>query len=355
MVAIEKINTLADGQQKNLHESIAKFIEENLQEMKELSFVEESQLIGYLEKVAPLREELRVRRVDSVLNDALCTIMVAAEARNNAVAQDCTEGEFATTLIPRFIKHFTMIYQQMKNLDECLSLMHSLNGEVSTDAENKATSVEGGIIQIIEFAAIAEASTIAIVEDDVVFVDYCLPATAENWKLIQSLNELHIMLGNQQYVAKTGDFFIESSKDDLGEQNRFMGRIRVNRLTSVAFVKEDKAYFRYLIPVGSVDWIHDIHTFAAFIKNGWTMGLIELTDGDTMLHVYPCSDGGKKYMVVESLTETTSSKMAGYVYSVALTLGFITGTIHLGKCYEFSSEDPEYKVNVAMAYHTLHG
>lgn len=45
--------------------------------------------------------------------------------------------------------------------------------------------------------------------------------------------------------------------------------------------------------------------------------------------------------------------MAEYVYSVALTLGFITGNIHLGKSYEFSSSEPEFNADVAMAYHTM--
>lgn len=72
-----------------------------------------------------------------------------------------------------------------------------------------------------------------------------------------------------------------------------------------------------------------------------------------MLHVYPCNDGEKKYMVVESLTATTGDKMDEYVYSVVLTLGFITGSIHLGKCYVFSSCEPEFGHDVALAYHTM--
>ena len=354
MVAIEKLNNLTVGQQKSLHESVAKFIEENLQEIKELSFVDEELLASYLAKVAPMRKELFVRSADHSLNDALFAIMIAAESRCNAVAQDCKEGAPDTMLLSRLIKHFTMLYHQMKHLDECLVLLHSLYSRESTDEKNSTTAKEGKLVQIVEFAAVAEASTTAKLEDDVVFVDYSLPGTRENWQLVQTLNELHITFGGQQYIANTGDFYIESSKDDLGEQNRFIGRIRISRLTSIAFVdKSDKAYFRYLIPIGSVDWYHDIHTYSAYIKNGWTSGLIELTDGETMLHVYPCNDGGKKYMVVESLTMTTNPKMAEYVYSVALTLGFITGTIHLGKCYEFSSSEVDFKANVSMAYHTM--
>lgn len=354
MISIDKLNNLTIGQQKSLHECVAMFIEENLQEMKELSFVDEELLTSYLAKVAPMWNEMYVRSADPSLNDDLFSIMVAAEDRCNAIVQDCKDGSSVTMLLPRLIKYFTMFYHQMKHLDECLVLLHSLYGRVSTDDENNTATKEGNLVQIAEFAAVAEAFTTATLEDDVVFVDYSLPVTKENWQLIRTLNELHITLGGQQYVANTGDFYIESSKDDLGEHNRFMGRIRISRLTSITFVNNsDKAYFRYLIPIGSVDWYHDIHTYPAYIKNGWTSGLIELTDGETMLHAYPYNDGGKKYMVVESLTTTTNSKMAEYVYSVALTLGFITGTIHLGKCYEFSSSEADFKANVSMAYHTM--
>jgi hypothetical protein len=171
--------------------------------------------------------------------------------------------------------------------------------------------------------------------------------------MIRSLEELHFEVEGHQYMAATGDFYIESSKDDIGEEGHFTGRIRINRLSNSGFDFTGQAFFRYMIPIGTVDWNRDIHTYAAFIRNGWTLGLIELKEGDTLLHVYPCQDGEKKYMVVESLTETTSAKMAEYVYSVALTLGFITGAIHLGKCYEFSSTEPEFSQNLALVCHTM--
>ena len=325
MVAIEKLNRLTDGQQKSLHEFVGKSLEENLQGLKELCLVGVVVLDDYVAKTAALRGDLRLRKADPALNDALYAIIAAAEASENGLAQ-------------QLFTNFTLRYQQMKNVDECFSLVHSFNGQT---------------VAIAEFEQIADAATTITQEDDVVYVDYNLPVTNEAWYLIQNLNELHISLDGQQYVAETGDFYIESSKDDLSEQGRFTGRIRINRLASSAFVKEDKAYFRCLIPIGSVDWNRDIRTYAAFIRNGWILGLIELKDGDTLLHIYPCSDADKKYMVVESLTATTSQAMAEYVYSAALTLGFITGTIHLGRCYEFSSSEQEFNNDVAMAYHTM--
>ncbi len=325
MVVVEKLNRLTNGQQKSLHESVGKFLEENLQGMKELGLVDETILVDYIAKTDALREDLRVRKADPSLNDTLCAILAAA-------------SDSTSSLPAELIHHFTLRYQQMKNVDECLKLIHTFNGQPVT---------------IDEFTAITDATTTIALDDDVVYINYSLPVTKEGWQLIQNLNELHITLDGQQYVADSGDFYIESSKDDLGEEGRFTGRIRINRFAGSTFAKEDKAYFRCLIPIGSVDWNRDIRIYAAFIKNGWILGLLELKDGSTLLHVYPCNDGDKKYMVVESLTPTTSWKMAEYVYSVALTLGFITGTIHLGKCYEFSSSEPEFDANVAMAYHTM--
>lgn len=325
MVTIEKLNRLADGQQKNLHESVGKFLGNHLQELKNLCLFDETILADYIAKTDALREDLRVRKADPSLNDALCAILAAA-------------SDSTSSLPAELIYHFTLRYQQMKNVDECLKLIHTFNGQPVT---------------IDEFTAITDATTTIALDDDVIYINYSLPVTKEGWQLIQNLNELHIALDGQQHVAESGDFYIESSKDDLGEEGRFTGRIRINRLAGSTFAKEDKAYFRCLIPIGSVDWNRDIRTYAAFIKNGWILGLLVLKDGSTLLHVYPCNDGDKKYMVVESLTATTSQKMAEYVYSVALTLGFITGTIHLGKCYEFSSSEPEFDANVAMAYHTM--
>ena len=325
MVTIEKLNRLTDGQQKNLHESVGKFLGDHLQALKDLCHFDETILADYIAKTDALREDLRVCKAYPSLNDALCAILAAA-------------SDSTSSLPAELIHHFTFRYQQMKNVDGCLKLIHTFNGQPVT---------------IDEFAAITDATTSIALDDDVVYINYSLPVTKEGWQPIQNLNELHITLDGQQYVAESGDFYIESSKDDLGEESRFIGRIRINRLAGSTFAKEDKAYFRCLIPIGSVDWNRDVRTYAVFIKNGWILGLLELKDGSTLLHVYPCNDGDKKYMVVESLTATTCQKMAEYVYSVALTLGFITGTIHLGKCYEFSSSEPEFDANVAMAYHTM--
>lgn len=330
MVSFEKLNRLAGGQQKGLHEFVGKFLEEHLQEMKELCLVDEALLAGYVEKTTALRKEFQIRKPDQSLNDALYAIMVAAEQKNSEWK--------AVGVLAELIRIFTLHYQEMKNVDESLRLIHSFQ-----DQE----------VSVAEFNDISDTVTRIRLDDDVVYVDYSLPVTSESWNLIHSLSTLHIEFDGKQYVAETGDFYIESTKDDIGEGGHFTGKIRVSQFAGSGFVKTEQAYFRCMIPIGSVDWNRDIHTFAAFIRNGWTSGLIELKDGDILVHVYPCSDGDKKYMVVESLTCTTITQMLNNVYFVSLTLGFITGTIHLGKCYLFSSSEPEYGENVVLAYNAM--
>ena len=50
-----------------------------------------------------------------------------------------------------------------------------------------------------------------------IYIDYSLPATSESWNLIRSLSSLHIEFDGKQYVAETGNFYIESTKDDIGD------------------------------------------------------------------------------------------------------------------------------------------
>lgn len=317
MVGLDKLNKLTDGQQKALHENIGEFLEKHLHELKGLGHVDEAAITEYLANTDSLRKDFNVPKADLTLNNALYSIISVAPKR--------------------LLDHFTLRYQQMKNLDECMNLIHTLQGKN---------------VIITEFSQIADVQTAIKLEDDIVYVDYNIPVTQDNWKHIQNLNELHIELDSVYYLAEAGDFYIESSNNDWNEKC-FTGNIRINRLSGASFMKTDRAYYRCMIPIDSVDWISDIHTYATFIRNGWILGLVELKDGDTLLHVYPCQDNEKKYMVVECLTETTRQKMAEYVYSVTLTLGFITGTIHLGKCYEFYSTEPEYRADLAMAYHTM--
>ena len=328
--AVDKFNVLTNGQQKFLHETVGKFIEEHLHEVKSAKLVEDTILEEYLKKISVLRNELFVRKADTTLNDVLFSIMISAEKK----LVGGNDNEFCESLI----KHIESRYQQMKYMDDCMNLIHSFGGQE---------------VVVSEFAQIENAVTKVSLEDDVVYIEYSMPISHQSWRLIQDLSELHIEIDEVQYVSKTGDFYIESTKDDLGEKNCFAGRIRVNCFEGSVLEKTEKAFYRCMIPVSSVDWYRDICTYSAFIKNGFSLGLIELKDADTILHVYPCYEGKKKYMVIESLTETNRESIDKYIYSIALTLGFVTGSIHLGKCFVFSSVVPEYNKQVALSYHSM--
>ncbi len=330
MIAIDKLNRLTAGQQKTLHESVRKFLEENFQEVKGLHLTDDIILTDYMTKTVDVCKELSISESKTALNDTLCALLTSAERH--------ATGNEADTLVYSLLHHVTLRYQQMKNVDESLNLIRAF--------QNRD-------IRVAELAHIVGATTAIMLEDDIVYVDYSMPVTKQSWNLIRSLDELHFEVGGRLYMAATGDFYIESSKDDIGEEGRVSGRIRINRFSCSNFTNTGQAFLRCLIPVGSIDWNRDINTYTAFIRNSWMLGLIELKDGDTLLHVYPCQDEDKKYMVVESLTETTIQQMEEYVYSVALTIGFITGTIHLGKCYEFSSPELEFGQGVVMSYHTM--
>ena len=146
MVAVEKLNRLTNGQQKSLHESVGKFLEENLQGMKELGLVDEALLTDYVAKSTILREDFHVRKIDPTLNYALCAIMAAV-------------SNSAAVLSGQLVNQFMLRYQQMKNLDECLALIHSLRCKEIVDAEDNAAIAQGNAVQIDEFTAITDATT----------------------------------------------------------------------------------------------------------------------------------------------------------------------------------------------------
>lgn len=327
---VDKFNRLTDYQQKFLHETVGKFIEDHHQEAINANLIEDTILEKYLRKSSELRNELFVSKADATLNDVLYSILIAIEKK----LVGGKDNDFCTS----FKKHIEDRYHQMKYMDDCLKLIHSFSGQE---------------VNVAEFATIKDAITKVSLDDDVVYIEYSMPVSNQSWRLIQDLSELHIEIEGKQYFSKTGEFYIESTNNDLGEKNCFTGRIRVNGLEGSSLERTEKAFFRCMIPVSSVDWYRDICTCSAFFKNSFSLGLFELKDADTLLHVYPCYEGEKKYMVIESLTETNRESIEKYIYSIALTLGFITGTIHLGKCFVFSSVVPEYNKQVTLSYHSM--
>ena len=95
MVTIEKLNRLTDGQQKNLHESVGKFLGDHLQTLKNLCLFDETILADYIANTDALREDLSVRKADPSLNDALCAILAAA-------------SDSTSSLPAELIHHFTL-------------------------------------------------------------------------------------------------------------------------------------------------------------------------------------------------------------------------------------------------------
>ena len=121
MVSLEKINKLASGQQIILHERVGKFLNNHLREMKGLCLVDEAQLVDYVAKTAVLLGEFKPRTPDQSLIDELYTIMVAAEKK--------IHEEETIEVLAELIRIFTMLYQEMKNVDESLKLIHSLQNQ----------------------------------------------------------------------------------------------------------------------------------------------------------------------------------------------------------------------------------
>ncbi len=322
MIDLKRIDRLTRMQRKELHEAVGKYIKENCEVVATALLPEAVRY--YCEEAEKLQKDLLGRQMPDNLNGILCEIYQTALTQDDETCRGLAE-------------YIIQRYQQMKHVDKCFALMNSLK-----DAD----------VTIDEFTELANVSMHLYCEGDEPYVDYKLPLTRESWHLIKNLASLHITICGAKYTAEAGDFHIESNKN--GENGSvFEGRIKLNRLTGDGFGDDTPVYYRYMIPVNTVEWYRDIRTYAAFIQNSCTLGLVEVKYSDTLLHIYPGKDNGRNYMVVESLSETSGKKMAEYVYSAALTLGFITGKIHLGRCYEFSSDEPEFDGHPAMAYHTM--
>ena len=224
----------------------------------------------------------------------------------------------------------------MKNLDASLKQIEDLN---KSD------------VNIAEFDHLDSVKACIVHEDTKLYIDYSLPMTGENWTMLQELPALHFTICGKQYVSDIKEFYIKSNREI--EERDFKGRFLITSFCANSFRNKGKGFYRYMMPIDSIGWNGDICCNIAFIKNGWILGLIKLEHEDTIIHVYPCKCGKQNYMVIESLTETEEVRMRDYVYSVALTIGFITGKIHLGECYVFKSATPEYDGEMMMAYHTM--
>lgn len=319
MISLENLNKLTNEQQNALHKAMGKFFGDHSQELIKAELATEEQLSMYIVNATQTHSSTH----NQELNDILCTVMEAAEQENGAMHEELK-------------KCVCIHYQQMKNLDVSLKQIEDFH---KSD------------VSLAEFAHLGPVKVCIVHEDTKLYIDYSLPMTGESWTMLQELTALHFTICGKQYVSGTKEFYIKPNQDI--EKRDFKGRFLITSFCDDDFRNSGSGFYRYMIPIDSIDWNGDICCNTAFINNGWILGLIKLEHEDTLIHVYPCTCGKQNYMVIESLTETDEVRMRDYVYSVALTIGFITGKIHLGECYVFKSATPEYDGEMLMAYHTM--
>lgn len=158
------------------------------------------------------------------------------------------------------------------------------------------------------------------------------------------LNQFYVINSNgEKYVVPDQNGVLNGALN-LGDSDMELQNyhICISQLMNEKWNKNEKYYYRFLLPIKDVFWNRDIHTL--WYKTGRTClsGLIPINFPEGEVQMYPVYIGEQKYLAIESEMKCTYEMMQKYIYSISLSLGLVTSTIPFDYAYIIATETENF-------------
>lgn len=130
--------------------------------------------------------------------------------------------------------------------------------------------------------------------------------------------------------------------------------VELHAFKSLKINKLNTCYYRFIIPIEREDWLHDIATYTYRCENKIVKGLIDFhNQGQKHIHFYPVSVKEKKYLFIESQEKCTIKQMQDWMFAAVLSVGFFTGSLHMGEVFIVAFENGDFSDVIGLMYNRL--
>lgn len=158
------------------------------------------------------------------------------------------------------------------------------------------------------------------------------------------LDQFYVINNNgEKYVVPDQNGVLNGALN-LGDSDMALQNyhICISQLMNEKWNKNEKYYYRFLLPIKDVFWNRDIHTLWYKTGRRCSSGLIPINFPEGEVQMYPVYIGEQKYLAIESEMKCTYEMMQKYIYSISLSLGLVTSVVPFDYAYIIATETENF-------------
>ena len=179
--------------------------------------------------------------------------------------------------------------------------------------------------------------------------------------LRESLDSLRIIDVNEFCVrnVQTGNNFLVPNRSGiLSGTTNLMGdedaecpyTIKISNMMECGWNKDDRYFYRFLLPIEKEYWSGDINTLVYHYKRSYSRGLIPVQFDSGTIHIYPVHIEQLHYMAIESRFACSYDEMQKYIYAISLSLGLVTSVVTFDYAYVFASVNDDFEKDMYCGF-----
>lgn len=157
---------------------------------------------------------------------------------------------------------------------------------------------------------------------------------------IIDINEFCIrnsLTGNRYLIPNRCGYLSGTTNLTADENAACPYTIKISNMMECGWNKDDRYFYRFLLPIEKEYWSGDINTLVYHYKRSYSRGLILVQFDSGTIHIYPVHIDKLHYLAIESQFVCSYDEMQKYIYAISLSLGLVTSVVTFDYAYVFAS------------------
>ncbi|WP_099463096.1 hypothetical protein [Parabacteroides provencensis] len=170
-----------------------------------------------------------------------------------------------------------------------------------------------------------------------------------------NLPEFHFTHNHKKWIIPANVSRIENIRDNVlcGGSNDFSLALDSQAIYDAKIDINRKYFFRYIVPIPNRAW-HDDYDRYHYESHGKNIdGLIKITCPTDQIHLFQFEYKKQYYLVIESGEKYELDQFEKVAFNTLLTLGFLSGTLHLNEVFIVAANRKSFNVPVGIYFKTL--
>lgn len=158
------------------------------------------------------------------------------------------------------------------------------------------------------------------------------------------------LTGNRYLIPDRCGFLSGATNLTADENAACPYTIKISNMMECGWNKDDRYFYRFLLPIEKEYWSGDINTLVFHYKRSYSRGLIPIKLDSGTIHIYPVHIDRLHFIAIESQFACSYDDMQKYIYSISLSLGLVTSVVTFDYAYIFASINECYEKDMYCGF-----